>query len=173
MQIKTIEKQDEKQVDDLVKAAFSDSMYGYQQEAEIVKKLRLDPQYQQKLEVVAWIDDAIVGHGLLSEGTVKNQHAHFVGLVLAPLSVLPSYQKMGIGRLLIQELEQRALDLGYRFISVLGDPNYYQKFGYQAASLYQIRAPFTVPDEAFMIKALHPEGLKGVQGTLYYAEAFS
>ncbi len=173
MLIRTIRQEDYSAVDDLLRSAFSKTTDGYHNEAELVNKIRLDPSYHKKLEVVADDDNQIVGHGLLSEIVIINSSDSFPGLCLAPLAVQPAFQKSGIGTAIINELESRAINQGYQFISVLGWPEYYPKFGYQKASDYGIKAPFPAPDETYMIKELVPNGLRGVNGTVKYLKAFN
>ena len=168
MLIRTIEPQDYTAVADLIQAAFTSSEHGYTGEAELVTALRADPTYQAELELVAIQDQQLVGHGLLSKIQIGSQ----IGLALAPLSVRPANQQQGIGSQLIAALEQRARQLGYPLISILGDPDYYGRFGYQPAINYQITAPFEVPTNVYLVKALLPDGLAKAQGTVQYRPAF-
>lgn len=46
---------------------------------------------------------------------------------------------------------KQARKMGYRCSIVLGNPDYYSKFGYERASSYGIIAPFDVPDEYYMV----------------------
>lgn len=139
-------------------------------------KPNLSPSYGKinDFEVVALKNDHIVGHGLLSEVYVyKEDEKVSTGLCLAPLAVLPKEQNQGIGAKLLSELESRAKNEGYPFISILGHPNYYTKLGYQLASHYDIYAPFPVPDNAYFIKELKTDSLANVQGTISYLDAFN
>ena len=152
---------------------FSQSEHGYGNEAELVDKIRNEEGYIKDLEIVAFEDGKITGHGLLSEVSIVNQSQSFKGLVLAPLDVLPAYQGKGIGAAILLELEKRAKILDYSFISILGHESYYPRFGYVPASQYQIQAPFEVPNENFMIKELIDGRLEGKSGVIQYSEAFN
>ncbi|MEQ7217228.1 N-acetyltransferase [Vagococcus fluvialis] len=94
------------------------------------------------------------------------------GLVLAPLSVLPTHQGKGIGSKLIKALEEKVANQ-YSFISILGSPSYYSRFGYEEAAHFGIKAPFEVPSEYFLIKEMTKEQLASSRGTLIYSAAFS
>lgn len=172
MQIRTVRQEDYTVISDLILTAFSQSPNGYGNEAELVEKIRLDPSYQKSLEVVADQAGKIIGHGLLSEIKIQTENQSETGFCLAPLSVLPTYQGQGIGHAILIELERRAKQANYRFISVLGWPDYYQKAGYKKASLFGIKPPFPAPDDTYRIKALVPDGLQGVQGVVHYLPAF-
>ena len=92
-------------------------------------------------------------------------------LSLAPLAVLPEYQKQGIGKKLINEGHRIAKKLGYHYSIVLGSEEYYPKSDYVPASHYGIKAPFEVSDENFMAIKLNDTNLK-IFGTVKYAEEF-
>ena len=173
MIIKTINLEDYKEVAELIRESFSQSEHGYGNEAELVDKIRNEEGYIKDLEIVAFEDGKITGHGLLSEVSIVNQSQSFKGLVLAPLDVLPAYQGKGIGAAILLELEKRAKILDYSFISILGHESYYPRFGYVPASQYQIQAPFEVPDQNFMIKELIDGRLEVKSGVIQYSEAFN
>lgn len=172
MEIRTIRKEDYEIVDQLIREAFTNSEHGYGNEAELVGRIRKSKAYVAELEVVAVETGTIIGHGLLSEVNLIDDEQKFIGLVLAPLAIKTSHQGLGTGTKLMKELEQRAQALDYPFISILGHPDYYPKFGYLPASQFNVKAPFDVPDEAFMLKELHEKALEGKQGTITYSEAF-
>ena len=173
MIIKTINLENYKEVAELIRESFSQSEHGYGNEAELVDKIRNEEGYIKDLEIVAFEDGKITGHGLLSEVSIVNQSQSFKGFVLAPLDVLPAYQGKGIGAAILLELEKRAKILDYSFISILGHESYYPRFGYVPASQYQIQAPFEVPNENFMIKELIDGRLEGKSGVIQYSEAFN
>ena len=93
-------------------------------------------------------------------------------LALAPLAVLPNHQKNGIGKKLVNEAIEKSKELGYKSIVVLGHEHYYLKFGFKKASNYGIKAPFDVPDEAYMVLELIPNALNEVNGVVEYSKAF-
>ena len=173
MIIKTINLENYKEVAELIRESFSQSEHGYGNEAELVDKIRNEEGYIKDLEIVAFEDGKITGHGLVSVVSIVNQSQSFKGLVLAPLDVLPAYQGKGIGAAILLELEKRAKILDYSFISILGHESYYPRFGYVPASQYQIQAPFEVPNENFMIKELIDGRLEGKSGVIQYSEAFN
>ncbi|MEG0731058.1 MAG: N-acetyltransferase [Vagococcus sp.] len=173
MTIRPINKNDDTYVLPLIVSAFEETEFGYQGEAELVKKIRQNITYNNELELVYEIDKKIVGYGLLSTCWVKNDKQSFTGLALAPLAVHKDYQRQGIGGKLMRELERTAIGLGYTFIVILGHPKYYSRFGYQPTSHYGVSSPFDVPEEFFMMKELQKDGLSQVMGTVYYSEAFN
>ena len=112
-------------------------------------------------------DGRVAGHILFTEIRI----ADTTQLALAPLSVVPSLQRMGIGGQLIREGHRIAKEMGYTFSVVLGHPDYYPRFGYRPASAFGIRAPFEVPDEVYM--ALNLQGTDGkLDGVAIYPPEF-
>ncbi len=56
---------------------------------------------------------------------------------------------------------------------MLGHPEYYPKFGFKKASKWNIKAPFEVPEEVFMVMELRENALEGVEGVVQYSSAFA
>ena len=168
MIIRTIKPEDYFEVGNLIKTAFSQTSHGYDGEDELVEEIRKDPLYDPELEMVVERNNAIIGHGLMSRVDVDGT----VGLALAPLSVFPEYQRQSVGRKLVAKLEEKAVQRGYTFSTVLGWPEYYQRFSYVKAANHNIKAPFSVPEEYYMVKELVPGGLDNVTGTVHYLQAF-
>jgi predicted N-acetyltransferase YhbS len=77
-----------------------------------------------------------------------------------------------VGTTLILEALKRAKERGHAAVIVLGHPEYYPRFGFVPASQFGIRAPFAVPDEAFMALEIEPGALSGRTGTVRYPSAF-
>lgn len=169
MKLREIQNEDYKLVEEVITKAFEQSNHGHNGEATLVETIRELPTYNQELEIVALIDNDIVGHGVLSEAVVKNDINDLKGLVLAPLSVVPDYQNQGIGSHVLLELEKRAKEMEHAFITILGDPSFYSRFGYVPAKNFHVSSPLDVPSEYLLMKKLKPEM---IEGTLFYNRAF-
>jgi putative acetyltransferase len=95
------------------------------------------------------------------------------GLGLAPLAVLPAHQRRGVGARLVEVALKRAKLLGYAYVTVLGQPEYYPRFGFTRASRFGLRYEQQVPDEVFTAQELLPGALDGVTGEVRYLPAFA
>lgn len=167
MEIRQERPADYEAVYEVVKTAFATAEHSDGTEQDLVAALRHSPSFIPELSLVALLDGKIVGHILFTKATVGGR----TELALAPLSVLPSCQRQGIGQALMAEGHCIAKRLGFDYSIVLGHPGYYPKAGYRPASLYGIKAPFEVPDESFMALELNPSA--GVlNGTVKYDAAF-
>uniref|UniRef100_UPI00210EAADD GNAT family N-acetyltransferase n=1 Tax=Staphylococcus aureus TaxID=1280 RepID=UPI00210EAADD len=87
MQIRQIHQHDFAQVEQLIRTAFENSEHGYGNESELVDQIRLSDTYDNNLEIVAVLQNEVVGHGFLSEVYLDNGAQREIGLVFAPVSV--------------------------------------------------------------------------------------
>ena len=149
--------------------------FGREDEARLVDALRKNKRaFLPELSLVAIIEERIAGHILFTEIMIENEKQEtFKSLALAPIAVLPEYQRAGIGGALIRKGIEKATQLGYHSIIVLGHENYYPKFGFAPAIQWNIKAPFEVPETNFMAMELVQDGLSGVSGTVQYPKEFS
>lgn len=171
--IRTETEADYKNVEDVVRQAFAGVEHSDQSEGELVARLRKSNAFVSALSLVADINDVIVGHILFTKiEIVGNDGKTHSSLALAPVSVLPSLQRQGLGSALIEEGHARAKALGFTSVILLGHPSYYPRFGYKKASDWAITPPFDVPDDCFMAIELVDGALDGTQGRVRYPPEF-
>jgi putative acetyltransferase len=158
---------DRQAVFDVNQAAF-----GRDEEARLVEALRRSPAFIPQLSLVAVGDSRVVGHILFTRIKVRGASQTHDALALAPMAVLPTHQKRGIGSALVMGGLENARDLGHGVVIVVGHPEYYPRFGFAPARPLGIAAPFEVPNEAFMVLELQPNALRGIQGQVEYPKEF-
>lgn len=137
------------------------------QEADIVDALRSNGA--ALLSLVAVLDGAVVGHILYSPAFIGDVE----GAGLAPMAVLPQYQRHGIGSQLVEAGNAKLRQRGCPFIIVLGHPAFYPRFGFTPARAIGITCEWDVPDDVFMIAVLDDQQMNGVSGLARYREEFS
>ena len=120
-------------------------------------------------EFVAANDIAIQGHILYSRLKIEREAEPLEAAALAPVAVLPHFQKQGLGGELIRAGNGCCAELGCAAIIVLGHAEYYPRFGFSAAAAESLEAPFSGPH--FMALELRPGALKA-GGRVRYAKAF-
>ena len=116
------------------------------------------------LSLVAEVDGRVVGHIAFSPVTISDGTMNWYGL--GPVSVLPEYQRKGIGKALIQEGLSRLKKLGAKGCCLVGHPQYYRKFGFENVTGLVHKG---VPQEVFV--ALSFDG-HFPQGDVMFHEGF-
>jgi putative acetyltransferase len=137
------------------------------EEANLVEQLRTDGDVL--VELVEASDIAIQGHILYSRLAIERGGETIAAAALAPVAVLPAFQRGGIGGELIRAGNARCAELGLSAIVVLGHADYYPRFGFSAAKAESLEAPFSGP--SFMALELRPDALRA-GGRVRYAKAF-
>jgi putative acetyltransferase len=150
----------------------NEKAFGQTQEANIVEKLR--QSCDDLLSLVAVMTGHVVGHVLFSPATIESNGGLIQGMALAPMAVLPAYQRQGIGSRLVQEGIKILRSSSCPFVIVLGHPDYYPRFGFEVASKYNIMSQWQgVPEKAFMILILDRVIMEGISGVARYRSEFS
>jgi putative acetyltransferase len=120
---------------------------------------------------VAVQGEQVIGHALFSPANILGGPAELRGLGLAPVAVLPQFQRQGAGTGMIQLGLKMAHLRGYDFCIVLGDPGYYTRFRFQPASHFGLSSEYGAGDE-FMALEFRRGALLGVSGLAQYAPEF-
>ena len=158
---------------ELTEKAFETLEISDHNEGKLVDKLRKAPTFIEELSLVAELNDQVVGHILFTPIRIENEQENFESLILAPVSVLPEFQKMGIGGRLIRAGHLKAKELGFHSVILLGHPDYYPRFEYKPASTWGIKSPIPLPsDDVFMAVELTKDALTNVTGTVVFPSAF-
>jgi putative acetyltransferase len=116
--------------------------------------------------------DEVVGHIAFSPVTLLSYPDLSIA-GLAPMAVMPSRQRQGIGSSLVEAGLLESRRLGFDAVVVLGHARYYPRFGFLTASNFGLVSEYDVPDDVFMALELRPGALRGHSGTIRYHSAFS
>ena len=118
---------DFKAISAVIKAAFENHPHSNQTEQFIVTALRAANALTVSL--VAEIEGKVVGHIAFSPVSISDGSQNWYGV--GPVSVLPEFQKQGIGKSLIYKGISLLKTLGAKGCVLVGDPKYYKKFGFR------------------------------------------
>ena len=141
-------------------------------ESKLVDKLRMT--CAEHLSFVADDNGTIIGHIMYTSVLVTGGKQKAQGMGLAPMAVLPSRQRQGIGTMLVKYSLQILREKKYPFVLVLGNPDYYPRFGFQPASRFNIRSGWEgIPDEAFMVLFMDDNAMKNVSGVATFRDEFN
>jgi len=138
-------------------------------EANLVDALR--EQCRPIISLVAEEDRTIIGHIMFSPVRLSG-HPDVRIMGLAPMAVLPQYQRKRVGSALVQSGLEKCRALGVGAVVVLGHIGYYPRFGFVPSVRYGIGCEYQVPEEAFMVLELQSGYLAGKTGIIQYHEAF-
>lgn len=156
------------EVENLTREAFWNVYRPGCDEHLILHKIRQSEAFIRELDLVAVCDGKIVGNIVYTKGYIVSEDGERTECItFGPLSVLPEFQRRGIGSLLVRESLKRAAALGYRVVLICGNPRYYGRFGFVPASRYHIHLGDGVPEDGapfFMAKELYPGALKNLSG---------
>ena len=128
------------------------------EEVNLTVDLLVDPSAKPLLSLMAYVENQPVGHILFTKGTLTNNPDVTLSF-LAPLAVIPKFQRQGIGGALIHRGVEILTKANLDLIFLLGHPNYYPKFGFKPASKFGFDPTYPIPSEvadAWMVKALKP-----------------
>ncbi|MBW8306551.1 MAG: N-acetyltransferase [Thiobacillus sp.] len=143
-------------------AAFKTLEISHHTEQFVIEALRAAKALT--LSLVAEVAGRVVGHIAFSPVTLSDGTPHWYGL--GPVSVLPAYQRKGIGSALIQEGLSRLKALNAEGCCLVGHPDYYCRFGFEPVPGLVHEG---VPQEVFL--ALSFDG-QTPQGTVTFHEGF-
>jgi putative acetyltransferase len=116
------------------------------------------------ISLVAELDGRVVGHIAFSPVTISDGARNWYGL--GPVSVLPAYQRQGVGKALIEEGLSRLKRLNAQGVCLVGHPDYYRKFGFKNVPGLVVDG---VPQEVFFVLSFAGHI---PQGSVTFHEAF-
>lgn len=138
-------------IEKVISTAFLNAEHTNHNEQFIVRNLRESNHLSISLVAYDKPTNTIIGHAAISSIKISTGHENWYGL--GPVSVLPQYQRNGIGSLLIE----RALEILQNYYHaagcvVLGNPGYYTRFGFRTVSSLKLAG---VPSECFLAITWH------------------
>jgi putative acetyltransferase len=136
-------------------------------EVELTRDLLADPTAKPFLSLMAFIDDQPAGHILFTAARLVNSPREVAVSFLAPLAVVPKFQRRGVGGSLIKNGLERLVRSGMDLVFVVGHPGYYPRYGFTQAGKLGFESPFPMSVEhadAWMVYALRPDLLGSVTG---------
>lgn len=168
LEIRLEEKNDYRKVEEMTREAFWNLYTPGANEHSIVHYLRNSELAIPQLNFVATKDGEIVGHIFYTKAEVidKEGRSHEI-LTFGPLSISPKFQKMGIGKALIEFTKKIAADMGYKGIVIYGYPEYYNKVGFRSAASFGIARADGVFAKALLAMELYPDSLKEIYGDFH------
>ena len=123
------------------------------------------------ISLVAVYQKSVVGHILFSPVAVAEAPENLRAVGLAPMAVLPEFQKRGIGSKLVRAGLEACRQAGCDVVVVLGHAKYYPRFGFLKARDYGLDNEYNARD-SFMVLELRKGALQEVRGLVKYSSEF-
>jgi putative acetyltransferase len=149
--------------------------FGTDSEAELTQNLLADPSAQPLTSLLALVEGQPVGHVLFTKARLSGAPEVSVS-ILAPLAVVPRFQKRGVGGCLIKRGLELLSGANVDLVFVIGWPNYYPRYGFTPAGRLGFEPPFPVPEkdaDAWMVQALQPNIIGKVSGKVICCDALN
>ena len=174
MKIRLEEEDDYLEVEKMVRDSFWNIYRPGAFEHFIVHQLRDDESFIRNLAYVIEEDGKIIAHICYSKGYLQFENQREDAVVLGPVAIAKDYQNQGLGTKLIKFTLDLAED--YPYVFVIGDENYYRRFGFVSASEYNIYLDGTDLAEEnpfFMIKVFDEDELSEELAIFHNPDVFN
>lgn len=143
------------------------------EEANLVDRLRSTNSFVPDLSMVATAEGKVIGYILFTKINIVGENCNEESLALAPIAIHPEWQSKGVGSTLIRNGLNKAKDIGYKSVVVLGHQDYYPRFGFIPTNKWGIKPPFNVPAQLFMGLELQENAFADMNGTVVtYSKEF-
>jgi len=153
---------------DLVKTAFETAKVSNGDEQNFVNRLRASENYIPELAFVAEDNGVLAGHIMLTKTFITEGQRRHDLLLLAPIAVRLEDRKKGIGSALIAESFRVAKERGHTAVILVGDPAFYERFGFKTSISFGIKNANGIPDPYVMACELAPHALEGISGSVLF-----
>lgn len=174
MKLRLENENDYTEVENLVRNAFWNVYRPGAFEHYIVHELRYDESFIANLAYVIEENGEIVGHINYSKGFIDTENEKTDAVVLGPIAIRKDHQNKGLGSRLIEYTLSLAEKEAIPYILVVGDENYYHRFGFISASKYDLylEGTDTTQDCPFFMIRIFDES-KVMKGTFHNPDVFN
>lgn len=153
---------------DLVEVAFRTAPHADGNEHEYVDRLRAGPGYLPELALILVEDGVLLGHIMLTRLFIVEASVHHPVLLLSPVCVRLERRNAGLGSRLIREALARARAAGHSAVVLVGDPDFYWRFGFRCSTDFGIANVSGFAEKNVMVCELVQGSLCGVRGTVSF-----
>jgi putative acetyltransferase len=135
--IRNERKNEYRKVEELTRDAFWNLYVPGCSEHYLLHEMRSSSDFIPALDFVAENEGQIVGNIVYTRGKIVGKRSHDV-ICFGPISVLPDYQRQGVGSALIKQTFEKAKEMGFTAVCIYGDPRYYHRFGFRCGEKFDI-----------------------------------
>ena len=139
IQIRNEQKSDYQIVEDITREAFYNMYVPGCMEHYLVHIMRGHEDFIPELDFVLELDGKVIGNIMYTKAKLTDENEEEKEIItFGPVSILPKYQRMGYGKLLMEHSFKRAVELGYDTIVIFGSPANYVSRGFKSCKKYNL-----------------------------------
>lgn len=154
--------EDYKTVEEITRKAFYNIYVPGCVEHYLVHIMREHEDFIPELAFVLELNGSVIGNIMYTKAKLTDENGdEKTVLTFGPVSILPDFQRMGYGKMLMEHSFEKAKELGYDTIVIFGSPANYVSRGFKSCKKYRVRAGNGKYPAAMMVKELIPGVLAG------------
>lgn len=162
IKIRNEKQPDYREVEEITRKAFYNLYVPGCDEHYLAHVMRTHEDFIPELDFVIEDDGKIIGNIMYTKARLVDEAGEEkIILTFGPLCVLPEYQRMGYGKMLIVHSFKKAVELGYDAVVIFGNPGNYVSRGFLSCKKYHVCVENGAYPAAMMVKELKPDALTG------------
>jgi predicted N-acetyltransferase YhbS len=168
IKIRNEEETDYERVEEITRKSFWNLYIPGCNEHYLVHVMRSHKDFLPELDMVIEVDNQIIGNIMYTKTKLVDESGEEKEiLTFGPVCIMPEYQRMGYGKMLMEHSFEEAGALGYDVIVIFGNPNNYVSRGFKSCKKYNICIDNGIYPSAMMVKELKPDALDGRKWVYY------
>jgi len=168
IKIRHEEEIDYTRVEEITRKAFWNLYIPGCNEHYLVHVMRSHKDFLPELDLVIEVDRQIIGNIMYTKAKLIDESGlEKEVLTFGPVCIMPEYQRMGYGKMLMDHSFKKAVALGYDLIVIFGNPGNYVSRGFKSCKKYNICLENGSYPAAMMVKELKPKVLDGRKWVYY------
>lgn len=168
VKIRNEQETDYERVEEITRKSFWNLYIPGCNEHYLVHVMRCHKDFLPELDFVIEVDNQIIGNIMYTKAKLVDESGEEKEiLTFGPVCIIPEYQRMGYGKMLIEHSFEQAVSLGYDVIVIFGNPSNYVSLGFKSCIKYNICLENETFPAAMMVKELKPEALDGRKWVYY------
>lgn len=162
IKIRNEEETDYEKVEEITRNAFWNLYIPGCIEHYLVHVMRSHTDFLPELDLVIEVNNQVIGNIMYTKAKLTDESGEEKEiLTFGPVCIMPEYQRLGYGKMLMEHSFKQASALGYDVIVIFGNPNNYVSRGFKSCKKYNICLEDGTYPSAMMVKELQPDALDG------------
>ena len=159
---------DYRRVEEITRQAFYNLYVPGCNEHYLVHVMRTHKDFVPALDFVIEADNQVIGNIMYTKAKLVDEAGDKKEiLTFGPVCILPEYQRMGYGKMLLEHSFEKAAALGYDVIVIFGNPDNYVSRGFKSCKKYNVCMENGTFPSPMMVKELKPDALDGRKWVYY------